>query len=70
MTGPSVAERPPAVDRDLGDRSAPTTETRRSSALPGIFSTWRSAVRYLSVWVGAGLLVYTTLVITWLIVAQ
>ena len=69
MTGPSVAQRPPVVDREQVERSAPTIEVRRrSSFVPAIFSTWGEALRYLPVWVGAGLVVYGMLLVGWLIV--
>ena len=68
MTGPSVVVRPPTVDREGVEGSASTTEVRRSPAVPAIFSSWRVAFRYLSVWAGAGLLVYAALFVGWLIV--
>ncbi len=71
MTGPSVAQRPPTLDRERVERSAPTTEVRRrSSFVPAIFLSWKEALRYLSVWVGAGLLLYTVLLVAWLIVTK
>lgn len=71
MTGPSVAQRPPTLDRERVVPSAPATEvTRSSSRFPGIFSSWKEALRFLSVWVGAGLLLYLVGLVGWLLVTS
>jgi hypothetical protein len=69
MTGPSVAERPPTLDRERVVPSVPATEvSRRSTRVAGIFSGWKEALRFLSVWVGAGLVIYLVGLIGWLVV--
>lgn len=69
MTGPSVAQRPPTLDRERVVPSVPATEvSRRSTRAPGIFSNWKEALRFLFVWVGAGLVIYLVGLVGWLVV--
>jgi hypothetical protein len=68
MTGPSVAQRPPVVDREPPPESAsPETVRPRPVVTRAIFGNWREALRYLTMWILAGLAVYALGVVAWLI---
>lgn len=69
MAGPSVAQRPPTLDRERVVPSAPATEVvRTSTRVPGIFSRRKEALRFLAIWVGAGLVIYAVGFVGWLVI--
>jgi hypothetical protein len=68
MTGPSVAKRPPVVDREPPpELASPETARPQPIITRAIFGNWREALRYLTMWILVGLAVYALGVVAWLI---